>query len=163
MKLVLCASLLFGFSSYLSAQAILEAGAITGATATAGGAAGKATGKGITNVFGSIEKTMKSVGAADTKGDTRAASAATPAAALPQKPAEPVKLPDVAQIALGMSREDLLAKFGSPSQKITLPDGSHLTERFRYDVDKETVRVVLEDGKVKEVAAVHPEPLPKTN
>jgi hypothetical protein len=34
MKLVLCASLLFGFSSYLGAQAILEAGAITGATAS---------------------------------------------------------------------------------------------------------------------------------
>jgi hypothetical protein len=162
MKLVLCASLLFGFSTHLSAQAILEAGAITGASATAGGAAGKATGKGITNVFGSIEKTMKSVGAAGTKGgtkgDTKPASAA-----LQQKPAEPVKLPDVSLIALGMSREDLLAKFGSPSQKITLPDGSHLTERFRYDVDKETVRVVLEDGKVKEVAAIHPETLPKAN
>jgi hypothetical protein len=158
MKLVLCASLVFGFSTCLSAQAILEAGAITGATATAGGAAGKATGKGITNVFGSIEKTLKSAGA----GDAKAASVAT-VAALPQKPAEPVKLPDVAQIALGMSREDLLAKFGSPSQKMTIPDGSHLTERFRYDVDKETVRVVLEDGKVKEVAAIRPDPLPKTN
>jgi hypothetical protein len=158
MKLVLCASLVFGFSTCLSAQAILEAGAITGATATAGGAAGKATGKGITNVFGSIEKTLKSAGA----GDAKAASSA-PAAALPQKPAEPVKLPDMAQIALGMSREDLLAKFGSPSQKMTIPDGSHLTERFRYDVDKETVRVVLEDGKVKEVAAIHPDPLPETN
>ena len=162
MKLVLCASLLFGFSTYLSAQAILEAGAITGATATAGGAAGKATGKGITNVFGSIEKRMKGVGAADSKPDSKPSSAGAIAAVSP-KAVEPVKLPDVALIALGMSREDLLAKFGSPSQKMTIPEGSHLTERFRYDVDKETVRVVLEDGKVKEVAAIHPEPLPKTN
>ena len=110
-------------------------------------------------MFAGIEKTLKSV-----ENPQRTTSAAkSEVAALPQKPVEPVKLPDVAQITAGMSREDLLVKFGSPSQKMTIPEDSHLTERFRYDVDKETVRVLLEDGKVTEVVAIHLDPLPRTN
>ena len=55
-----------------------------------------------------------------------------------------------------MTREELLSKFGAPSQKITIPEGSHLTERYRYEVGKDSVRVILEDGVVKEATASTP-------
>jgi hypothetical protein len=119
----------------------------TGAAATAAGAAGKGTGKALSNVFSKVEKTLKGSELAQTP------SAPTPT---PEKPASPVKLPDVALITASMTREDLVAKFGNPSQKITIPEGTHLVERYRYDVDKETVKVMLEDGKVKEAVAIRP-------
>lgn len=154
MKLVTQAVLLSTLVLPLSAQVLIEAGALTGATATAAGAGGKGVGKGLTNVFGNVQQTLK--GAAGTP----ATAAAAPASQKPVEPPVIVKLPDVTQIAQGMTREDLLAKFGAPSQKMTIPEGSRMIERYRYDVDKETVRIVLEDGKVKEVTAIHPEPVP---
>jgi hypothetical protein len=132
----------------LHGQVILETGVLTGATATAAGAAGKGTAKALTNVFGKVEKTLKGA-----EQPQVTPSAVTIAA---EKPAPPVKLPDVALITTGMTREDLLAKFGNPSQKMTIPEGSRLIERYRYDVDKETVKVTLEDGKVKEAVALKP-------
>ena len=59
----------------------------------------------------------------------------------------------MAQISSGMTREELISKFGAPSQKMTIPEGSHLAERYRYEVDKDSVRVILEDGIVKEASA----------
>lgn len=143
MKLALYAALLSALPTYLCGQVILETGALAGATATAAGAAGKGTAKALSKIFGAVEKTAK--GASVPKQNQPAAAA--------EKPAEPVKLPDVAQIPAGMTRDELLGKFGNPSQKMTIPEGSHLTERFRYDVDKDSVKVILEDGKVKEVTA----------
>ncbi len=133
---------------------------MTGATATAAGTAGKGTAKALSGVFGTVQKTAAQA----------AAGAPMPKQAQPaviaievaiekvavEKPVEPVKLPDVAQISTGMTREELLAKFGAPSQKMTIPEGAHLTERFRYDVGKDSVRVILEDGKVKEAIASAP-------
>jgi hypothetical protein len=147
MKWMLCTL----FVGSLQAQVLVETGVLTGATAAAGGAAGKGTGKALTNVFGKVEKTLNS--ATQTQP---AASARIPPAE--EKPAAPVKLPDVAQITTGMTREDLVAKFGPPSQKMTIPEGSHITERYRYDVDKDTVKILLEDGKVTEATSTRPAP-----
>ena len=151
MKLALCAALL---PFYLSGQTVIETGIIAGSTATAAGASGKSAGKALGNVFGSVEKTLKSAGRPQT-----VPAAAPAAAAAAEKPPEPVKLPDVSQIPTGMTRDDLLTRFGSPSQKITIPEGSHLTERYRYDVEKDSVKVILEDGKVKEAILLRPEPV----
>ncbi|MEO8128326.1 MAG: hypothetical protein ABI822_14595 [Bryobacteraceae bacterium] len=144
MKFALCAVLLPGL---LSAQAALETGILTGATATAAGRGAKGTAKALTGVFGAVQKT-----AAQAAGGP-VSKQAQPAIAAVEKPVEAVKLPDVAQISTGMTRDELLAKFGTPSQKMTIPEGSHLTERYRYDVGKDSVRIILEDGKVKEAIA----------
>ena len=58
-----------------------------------------------------------------------------------------------------MAREELLAKSGNPSRKMTTPDGGRLIERFRYDRDKESVKVILEVGKVNEVFSIPPGPV----
>jgi len=133
----------------LSGQTIIETGVITGATATAAGASGKSAANALGKIFGTVDKTLKNV---------ETVKAVPPAVAAPaaEKPKEPVRLPDVAQIATGMNREELLNRFGSPSQKMTIPEGSHMTERYRYDVGQDWVKVILEDGKVKEVLASPP-------
>jgi hypothetical protein len=149
-KLPLSAIVVASFVSLSPAQVILESGMISGSSATAAASAGKGTGKALTGVFGRVEKTLKDTGKAQ-------AVATGPAQAVqsPEKPAEEVKLPDVTQIATGMTREDLLAKFGNPSMRMTIPDGPHITERYRYDVAKDSVKVTLEDGKVTEIAEFH--------
>ena len=139
----------------LSGQTIIETGVITGATATAAGASGKSAANALGKIFGTVDKTLKNV-------ETVKAVPAAVAAPAAEKPKEPVRLPDVAQIAMGMNREELLTKFGDPSQKMTIPEGSHMTERYRYDVGQDWVKVILEDGKVKEVlASPRPVPLPE--
>lgn len=151
MKLAFCAAFL---PLYLLGQTTIETGLVTGSTAATAGASGKSAGKALSNVFGSVEKTLKSA------GKPQSVPAAAPvAAAAAEKSPEPVKLPDVSQISAGMTREHLLARFGNPSQKITIPEGSHLTERYRYDVEKDSVKVILVDGKVQEAILVHPEPV----
>ena len=151
MKLALYAALL---PLCLPGQTIIESGLVTGSTAATAGASGKSAGKALGNVFGSVEKTLKSAG----KPQSVPVAAPVPPAAAEKSP-EPVKLPDVSQISAGMTREDLLARFGNPSQKMTIPEGSHLTERYRYDVEKDSVKVILEDGKVKEAVLIRPEPV----
>ena len=126
----------------------------TRATATSAGAAGKGVGKALSSAFGNAEKTLK--GAAQPQSTVPAPPAIAIAA---EKPVETVKLPDVTQIAAGMAREELLAKFGNPSQKMTIPNGGHLIERFRYDRDKESVKVILEVGKVNEAFSIPPGPV----
>ena len=151
MKLALYATLL---PLCLRGQTIIESGLVTGSTAATAGASGKSAAKALGNVFGSVEKTLKSAG----KPQSVPPVTPFPAAAAEKSP-EPVKLPDVSQISAGMTREDLLARFGNPSQKMTIPEGSHLTERYRYDVEKDSVKVILKDGKVKEAILMRPEPV----
>lgn len=153
MKIALYAALL---PLCLPGQTIIESGLVTGSTAATAGASGKSAAKALGNVFGSVEKTLKSAG--KPQSVPAAAAAPVPGAAAEKSP-EPVKLPDVSQINAGMTREDLLARFGNPSQKMTIPEGSHLTERYRYDVEKDSVKVILEDGKVKEAILIRPEPV----
>src|SRR5438874_1737607 len=112
-RLVLYAVLLTAGTLSVNGQVILERGVLTGTTATAAGAAGKGTGKALSNIFGKVEKTLK--------GSEQPQPSPSAAIAKAETPAPPVKLPDVALITVGMTREDLLAKFGAPSQKMTIP------------------------------------------
>ena len=137
MKLALYAALLSGLPAYIHAQVLVEAGVLTGATATSAGAAGKGIGKALSSAFGNAEKTLK--GAA--------------------QPQSTVPAPREIAATAGMAHEELLAKFGNPSQKMTIPDGGHLIERFRYHRDQESVKVILEDGKVKEAFSIPPGPV----
>jgi major membrane immunogen (membrane-anchored lipoprotein) len=57
----------------------------------------------------------------------------------------------VQKVKTGMSRGEVIALLGKPSQKITIPDGEHITERYRYTADNGWARIALEDGKVTEV------------
>ncbi len=42
---------------------------------------------------------------------------------------------------------------------MTTPDAGRLIERFRYDRDKESVKVILEVGKVNEAFSIPPGPV----
>ena len=60
MKLALYAALLSGLPAYIHAQVLVEAGVLTGATATSAGAAGNGIGKSLSSAFANAEKTLKS-------------------------------------------------------------------------------------------------------
>ena len=59
MKLALYAALLSGLPAYIHAQVLMEAGVLTGTTATSAGAAGKGIGKSLSIAFANAEKTLK--------------------------------------------------------------------------------------------------------
>ena len=131
--------LLFGLPIYVQAQVLVQTGVLTGARATSAGAAGRGIGKALSSAFGNAENALKSASQPQSKTPPN-----TLIATSAETPVEIVKLPDVTEITTGMPREEVLAKFGNPSQKMTIPEGGHLIERFRYDQDKESVKVILE-------------------
>jgi len=143
--------LVFAIALSANAQTMIESGMLTGAMGTAAGKAGQTTGKALGMAMGGATKALGNAAAPQAKA---AASpvAATSAPAKKDEPAPaPVPFTDVQKVKTGMSREELIALLGKPSQKMTIPDGDHITERYRYTADKGWARIALEDGKVTEV------------
>jgi hypothetical protein len=143
--------LLFAIALSASAQTVIESGILTGTMAPAAGKAGQATGKALGMAMGGAAKALGNVSAA-----APAAKPATPAAtaviAKNDEPAlAPVAFADLKKVKTGMSRDEVIALLGKPSQKMTIPDGDHITERYRYTADKGWARIALEDGKVTDV------------
>jgi hypothetical protein len=63
----------------------------------------------------------------------------------------------VAALKSGMSREDLAAKMGAPTYKISIPEDGHLVEIYRYSADgKDLATVHLSDGLVTSVTPLNP-------
>lgn len=146
-----------GLAGSLAAQAIVERAVTTGTAATASGGAkatGAAIGKTLGNVGGVLAGAAGASSAAKTSGQIAGAPQAVIAPAVPEKadaPAAKVPAPD--DVKTGMTREELLKSFGEPASKMSMAEGSKLVERFRYSDKISYVRVVLEDGKVKEVTS----------
>ncbi len=70
-----------------------------------------------------------------------------PASSLPEVAAETFR-----QAKPGLKREELLTRVGTPSSKITIPDGEQLVEIYRYRANGATLGAVhLVDGKVVQV------------
>jgi hypothetical protein len=143
--------LCLGLAGVVSAQAIVERALTSGAAASASGGA-KATGDGIGKTLG---RAAGALGAAAATGSTASSTQATQAVIAPveKSDAPPVKVPAADDIKSGMSKEELLKSFGEPTSKMSMAEGKKLVERFRYSDKISYVRVVLEDGKVKEVTS----------
>ena len=62
---------------------------------------------------------------------------------------------DPAEVKQGLERQELLAKFGKPSMKITMMDGSDVVERLLYrSAGHDSVLVILRNGKVTSAEAI---------
>lgn len=96
-------------------------------------------------------------GAANASSVASGSSSTTQAVIAPfekEKPGTPpAKVPAADDVKTGMSREDLLKAFGEPASKMSMAEDGKLVERFRYSDKVSYVRVILEDGKVKEVSS----------
>jgi hypothetical protein len=70
--------------------------------------------------------------------------------AVPAKP--PVTVEELAQLSAGLSRQEVLSKAGDPWWRLTIPDGSHAVEIYRYRANGQDAAVVqLNDGVVTDV------------
>jgi hypothetical protein len=145
--------LVFAIALSASAQTMIESGILTGAMGTAAGKAGQTTGKALGMAMGGATKALGTASAApQAKASASTTTVATGVAAKKDEPAPvPVPFADVQKVKAGMSRDEVIALLGKPSQKMTIPDGEHITERYRYTADKGWARIALEDGKVTEV------------
>ncbi len=76
----------------------------------------------------------------------------SPAPAFAAPEPQPVTLAEIARIEAGAPRKEVLAKLGTPSARITIPDGDRLVEIYRYAAKGEGVGVLrLTDGVVSTV------------
>jgi hypothetical protein len=142
----------------LLAQTMVEAVAITGATATGAAAKGKGIGASIGNVFGRVNNTLAAA-AAGAPGNTVGGAPGRPSssnAARPSGTPEPA-LPkpsktDFEGVETGMPREQLLAKVGKPLFSLSMAEEGRLEEVLRYTTkDGSSARVKVTNGKVSSI------------
>ncbi len=141
-----------GLAGSLAAQSIVERAVTSGAAASASGGA-KTAGSAIGKTLGRAGGVL--AGAAGNSVNTSApATQAVIAPVVPEKAGTPpAKLPAVEDVKTGMTRADVLRSFGEPASRISMEDSGKLVERLRYSDKISYVRIVLEDGKVKEVTS----------
>ncbi|MCU1338780.1 MAG: hypothetical protein JWO19_4361 [Bryobacterales bacterium] len=148
---VACAAITWGQAAV---EYAVGAGAATGAAAGAKGA-----GQAVGGVFGAVTQTLNQAaqpGAPVTASSSTASastSSATPASAA--KPGSVATKPiDPAQVALGMNRDELIARFGEPATRTTQIRRSQMLDTFWYNtaahdtIPKDELIVSLTDGKV---------------
>jgi len=141
-----------GLAGTLAAQAIVERAVTSGAAASSSGGI-KAAGEGIGKTLGRAGSILGGAAATGSTGST-AAPQAVIAPVVPEKAdAPPAKVPAADDVKAGMTKEELLKSFGEPTSKMSMAEGKKLVERFRYSDKISYVRVILEDGKVKEVTS----------
>jgi hypothetical protein len=158
-------------------QAVVE-GALLGTASSAAATGAKGAGAASGGVFGALQKTLdganqtpKAVAAAPVATTTQAAASVAnpgpasaksqvtvpPAARSTPKPAVPK---DLASIAEGLTREELVEKYGQPAFKTTQVKGEQTVEVYTYMQARETVDVTLLDGvvaaKLKPAAQINP-------
>ncbi len=143
--------LVFAIALSAGAQTMIESGLLTGAMGSAAGKAGQATGKALNGALGNTAKALGTVSAPAT-AVASTANTGSPAPVGKEEPAPlPVQLSAVSKVKAGMNRDEVIALLGKPSQKMTIPDGDHISERYRYTADKGWARIALEDGKVTDI------------
>ncbi len=114
------------------------------------GAAIAGTGKQVGKSTGAV--LQKATQALEKSGQVQAAqtAAAPPQAASPPAPVDPVV--DIAAVTPGLERQELLAKLGKPSMKITTLEGRDEVEKYWYRArGRDSVVVTLRNGKVASV------------
>lgn len=178
--LLLSSCLALALPVCLHAQAMTEYGLSVGRSTLGGASAAKKMGDATGAV---LSKTGQAVESAGTKARPQASSAQTSAQSQPTvmrvqtaqsagqtgavsgaaaspalgastaTPAAPPKPVDLAAITPGLDRQDLLAKAGKPSMKITSTEGGDEVEKYWYRTAGGNAVVTLRNGKV---AAVSP-------
>ena len=139
----------FGVSSY--GQAVVEYGLGVGRGSLAGAAAGKKMGNATSSVLNKAAGTVEKSASAAQAAPAEKAEVAAAAPAAKQAPSAPPAV-DASAIQPGLDRQELLAKFGKPSMKLTQNQGSDIVEKYWYKAaGRETVTVTLRNGKVAEV------------
>ena len=163
-SVLLSVCLLSGFSLSAYGQAMVEHALGTARAGAAGGAM-KGAGKSAGGVLGNATKALdKAAGKPATSTPAaKAAKPPSPAAAAPGQPAPaaPAATPepprpamDPSLVTAGLERQELLAKFGKPSMKMTGMNGGQVVETYWYHpAGHDTVVVTLRDGKVAAVRA----------
>ena len=146
---LLCLSL----AGTMAGQAIVERAVTSGAAASASGGI-KATGSAIGKTLGRAGGVLAGAAGAgsEASGSSSPGSQAVIAPVV-KSDAPPAKVPAPDDVKAGMSREELLKSFGEPASKMSMAEDGKLVERFRYSDKVSYVRVILEDGKVKEVSS----------
>ena len=144
-------------------QAIVES-AIAGAASSAAAPAAKGVGAASAGVFEALRKTLargtQPVPEAPTvEAGERAASKGSIVSSLPgvERPSpealRAMEPKDVSGIAVGLTRKELVEKYGQPALKTTQPTGGELVETYTYMQSKsDSVVVTLRDGIVAEKA-----------
>jgi hypothetical protein len=160
-RLALSATLLLLLPALAGAQAMVEYGAGVARGGVTGAAAGNGIGKSTGKVFDKAGQTLKYARPAGSNAKYPLASPSDPK--LAARPAAPTPQPEVAnnpvlnpaEVKEGLERQELLDKFGKPSMKITMMDGSDVVERLLYRApSRDTVLVIVRNGKVASAQAL---------
>ena len=135
-------------------QTIVEHSAATAGASTAAAGA-KGAGKSIGGVFRGLSETLDKAGAPKGNGSTPPAATVTTLSA-PSKPtAKPVPASnpiDPSQLAEGLDRDELIARFGEPVLQLSEMRNSQLVERLWYNTAaSDQVEIKLIGGKVASV------------
>jgi hypothetical protein len=147
--------LALAFPAGAAAQAMAEYGLGVGRAGVSGAAAGRSVGKSTGAVFSQAGRTASQAGqkqypVASPNDPKRAAPAPRPE---PEVADNPVL--DLEEVKEGLERKELLEKFGKPSMRITMMDGSDVIERLLYRAPgRDTVVVLVRNGKVASASAI---------
>ena len=142
------------------AQAMVEYGGAVGRGGATGAAAGRRVGNSTGAVFNKAGQTMS---AQPARGNPSSPIIGPSDPKLAPRPATPVPQTEVAnnpvinpaEVKEGLERQELLDKFGKPSMKITMMDGSDAVERWSYRAPgRDTVLVILRNDKVVSAQAL---------
>jgi hypothetical protein len=150
------------------AQTMVEGALISGKAAATAAKVGSATGNSISRSLGTVNKNLSEVNKPAPAVPRGTAAPARPVVSNPafrpgarqavplpaadvERAEEKSSLPDPAAIKIGMSRDELLAAAGKPTQIISLAEDGKLVERYKYFADNQELKVILEDGKVIEI------------
>ena len=161
-RLALSGTLLLLLPALAAAQAMVEYGAGAARGGVTGAAAGNGVGKSTGQVFNKAGQTMK-YAAQSAAGNSKYPIVTASDPKLAPRPAAPPPQPEVAnnpvmdpaEVKEGLERQELLDKFGKPSMKITMMDGSDVVERLIYRAPgRDSVQVLLRNGKVASARAL---------
>ena len=149
-----CRFLLLGVScaGFTWGQAAVEHAVGTGA-ATGAAAGAKGAGQAVGGVFGAVSNILNQASKPGDPSDSKnavtstttvvTAPSETKAASVPSRPVDP------SEIKAGMSRDDLLNRFGEPATRTSQFRRSQMMDTFWYaTANKDELIVSLTDGKV---------------
>jgi hypothetical protein len=137
-----------GFACAAWGQATVETA--VGAGASAGAAAGaKGAGQAVGGVFGAVSKVLDQAGKPAAPDAPAAPSTASGAAGAVKTRSVATTPIDPSQVALGMDRDQLIARFGEPATRTTQIRRSQMIDTFWYNTTaKDELIISLTDGKV---------------
>jgi hypothetical protein len=137
-----------GFACAAWGQATVETA--VGAGASAGAAAGaKGAGQAVGGVFGAVSKVLDQAGKPAAPDAPAAPSTASGAAGAVKTRSVATTPIDPSQVALGMDRDQLIARFGEPATRTTQIRRSQMIDTLWYNTTaKDELIISLTDGKV---------------